>query len=234
MKYVVYSDESCHLEYDKSPIMVLGAMYCDINKKEKIFREIRDIKKKYGLSPFFEIKWTKVSESKIEFYLELLDYFWNNDSLFYRGLVAKGKRNLDHLKYNSGNYDLWYYKMYFLMLDAIVYPENEYKILIDIKDTLGGKRVKKLHEVLCNNKYDFRQEVISQICQINSKESEILQLADLINGSLAFYNRGLYSSTESNNGKRTFVNTLRGKISLDVGTSREEKKFNLFIWSPRS
>lgn len=234
MKYVVYSDESCHLEYDNSPVMVLGAMYCEADKKEKIFNDIREIKKKHGLSSFFEVKWTKVSESKIEFYLDLFDYFWNNEDLYYRGLVATGKDKLDNNKYNAGDYDLWYYKMYFLMLDPIVYPENEYKILVDIKDTRGGKRVKKLREVLCNNIYDFRQEVITQICQINSKESEILQLADLFNGALTFYHRGLAEIDESNAGKKAFVEALKEKKRLDVRTSRGEKKFNLFIWTPRS
>lgn len=234
MKYVVYSDESCHLEYDNSPVMVLGAMYCDASLKEKIFNDIREIKTKHGLSSFFEIKWTKVSESKVDFYLELLDYFWSNKDLYYRGLVAKGKNELDNTKYNSGDYDLWYYKMYFLMLDSIVYPGNEYKILVDIKDTRGGKRVKKLRDVLCNNMYDFRQEVITQISQINSKESEILQLADLINGALAYHHRGLDELDESNAGKKAIVEALKEKRTLDVRTSRGEKKFNLFIWTPRS
>ncbi len=233
MKYIVYSDESCHLEYDNSPVMVLGAMYCDASHKERIFKDIRDIKIKHGLSSFFEIKWTKVSESKIDFYLELLEYYLNNKDLFYRGLIAKGKNDLDNMKYNSGDYDLWYYKMYFLMLDQIVNPENEYKILVDIKDTRGGKRVEKLREVLCNNVYDFRQEVITQISQINSKESEILQLADLINGALAYHHRGLDKLDESNPGKKAFVEALEEKKSLDVRTSRGEKKFNLFIWTPR-
>ena len=51
---------------------------------------------------------------------------------------------------------------------------EEYRIFIDIKDTCGGTKVKKLQEVLCNNKYDFKHEVIRDIQQIKSNESEIL------------------------------------------------------------
>jgi len=234
MKYVVYSDESCHLEYDNSQVMILGAMYCEADNKNRIFNDIRELKKKHGLSSYFEVKWTKVSESKIDFYLDLFDYFWNNKDLYYRGLVAKEKDKLDNIKYNDGDYDLWYYKMYFLMLDQIIYPENEYRIFVDIKDTRGGKRVNKLREVLCNNIYDFRQEVVKQICQINSKDSEILQMADLINGALAFYHRGLFELDESNAGKKAFVEVLKEKKQLDVQTDRDDRKFNLFIWTPRS
>ena len=99
--------------------MVLGAMYCLSEKRKQIYSDIRAIKEKHGLNSHFEIKWTKVSESKIEFYLELLDYFWTNSDLHYRGLVATGKDKLNHAKYNNDDYDLWYYKMYFDMLKVI-------------------------------------------------------------------------------------------------------------------
>lgn len=232
-RYNVYCDESCHLEKDTSPIMILGAMYCQEDRKKQIYDEIRAIKTKHNISSFFEIKWTKVSESKIDFYLELLDYFWNNQDLLYRGLVASGKQSLDHDKYNGGDYDLWYYKMYYRMLDPVISPNDKYHIMVDIKDTRGGKRVAKLREVLCNNIYDFKKEVIDQIGQINSKESEILQLADLINGALAFYHRGLADNADSNQGKVKFVRALQRHVDLDNNTKYGERKFNLFIWAPK-
>ena len=233
MKYNIYCDESCHLKNDASSVMILGAISCPEEQKKKIFYDIRAIKIKHGLDTRFEIKWTKVSESKKNFYLDLLTYFWNNPHLHYRGLVATGKDCLDHEKYNEGDNDLWYYKMYFLMIDPIINPSNEYQILVDIKDTKGGKRVKKLREVLCNNIYDFRQEVVEQIVQINSKESEILQLADLINGALGFYYRKLDRKEEANQGKVSIVRELQKKCDLDKNTARDEQKFNLFIWRPR-
>ena len=232
-RYNVYCDESCHLEKDTSPVMILGAMYCQEERKKQIYDEIRAIKTKHNISSFFEIKWTKVSESKIDFYLELLDYFWNNQDLLYRGLVASGKQSLDHDKYNGGDYDLWYYKMYYRMLDPGISPNKKYHIMVDIKDTRGGKRVAKLREVLCNNIYDFKKEVIDQIGQINSKESEILQLADLINGALAFYHRGLADNADSNQGKVKFVRALQRHVDLDNNTRYGERKFNLFIWAPK-
>lgn len=80
------------------------------------------------------------------------------------------KSNLNHEKYNQGSHDLWYYKAYFYLLDAMIGYSEEYRIFIDIKDTCGGTKVKKLQEVLCNNKYDFKHEVIRDIQQIKSKD----------------------------------------------------------------
>ena len=233
MRYTVFCDESCHLENDDSPVMILGAMYCPSDKKKKIYSDIRKLKEQSGLSSRFEIKWTKVSKSKENFYLNLQKYFWENDDLSYRGLIATGKDKLDNQKYNGGDYNLWYYKMYFQMLDPIINPKDEYYIMLDIKDTKGGKRVQKLREVMCNNIYDFKGDVIKHIGQINSRESEILQLADLFNGALAYHYRHLEIKDGFNEGKVDFIKELQKNQDIDKATSRYASKFNLFIWSPR-
>lgn len=227
----IYCDESCHLQKDLSDIMVLGSVYCDSNNKNKINNDIRDIKIKHGLSSWFEIKWTKISSTKIDFYKEIVDYFFENE-IYFRAVIAKNKKNLNHELYNNGSYDLWYYKMYYILLDAIINPNDEYRIFIDIKDTKGGPRIDKLHEVLCNNIYDFKKEVIKDIKQINSKESEILQVADLFIGSLSYYNRNIM---DIENGKKQLIEYImeRYSIKMSTKTKKYEKKFNIFIWNPR-
>lgn len=233
MEYNIYCDESCHLEHDNSPVMVLGAVSCPKEKKAQIYNDIRNIKSKYNLSTYLEIKWTKVSKSKIDFYNEIINYFWSNSDISYRGLVVKDKSRLNHGKYNAGDHNLWYYKMYFLMLNEIIRPENKYNILVDIKDTKGGKRLSTLHKVLCNNIYDFKCDVVKNVVQIDSKDSELLQLADLINGAICYYNRGLYGMKKSNVGKNTIVDLLQARYQLNTKTKLNEQKFNLFIWTPR-
>lgn len=230
----IYCDESCHLPKDNSDTMVLGAITCLKEDKQKIFEDIRNIKKKHNVSTWNEIKWTKVSLSKIDMYKELIDYFFENDTLSFRGLIAKNKSKLDHNKYNDGDYNQWYYKMYFTLLNPIIEFDSFYNIFIDIKDTNGGPRVRKLREVLCNNIDDSKQEVIRGIYQINSRESEILQLTDLIIGCLSYVHRGLYIK-ESSSGKNILINYIIDKYHIDLyrKTRRSEEKFNLFIWNPK-
>lgn len=229
----IYCDESCHLENDNSNIMVLGAISCEYSDKVNLFNDIRQIKIKHNLNSRFEVKWTKVSESKVEFYKELIDYFFSCDKVYFRGIVACNKKNLDHNKFNDGDYDTWYYKMYFRLLDKLVCDYESYRIFIDIKDTHGGPRLKKLHTVLCNNIYDYKNEVIKGIYQINSKESELLQLADLFIGMIGYYNRGLYKLV-GNKGKIDLIDYIQNKYNVRLGktTNMSEKKYNLFIWTP--
>ena len=64
-------------------------------------------------------------------------------------------------------------------------------------------------------------------------ESEILQLADLLNGALAYHYRKLENEVLANKGKIEFVRALQKKQNIDKSTTRYEPKLNLFIWEPR-
>jgi len=236
MLYNIYCDESCHLENDDSNVMVLGALSCPDDKKKQIYNDIRAIKAKHDIHSKVEVKWTKVSHSKIDMFEELIEYFFSNNDLHFRALIAKNKNRLDHAKYNNNDYNLWYYKMYYLLLDKICYPNDKYRIFIDIKDTNGAPRVKKLHEVLCNNKYDFMHDIILDIQQINSNRADLLQLADLLIGALSFYHRRLYYEDNRSICKKQIVSKLInhiGQQAIDYGTNVTERKFNIFIWEPR-
>ena len=114
----VYCDESCHLENDGQTAMVLGAVWCPLEKRAEIAGRLREIKQKHGLSADFEVKWTKVGPSKLGFYLDLVDYFFDDDDLHFRGLVIPDKSLLDHGAFGQ-SHDDWYYKMYFTMLKTI-------------------------------------------------------------------------------------------------------------------
>ncbi len=57
---------------------------------------LRELKVRSGLSPDFEIKWTKISPAKVDFYLSVLDYFFDDDDLSFRALVVPDKSSLDH------------------------------------------------------------------------------------------------------------------------------------------
>ncbi|GHT72514.1 hypothetical protein AGMMS50262_01430 [Bacteroidia bacterium] len=96
MKYNVYCDESCHLENDNIHVMVWGAIWCLKEKKSEIFKRIREIKVECGLAKDFEIKWNKVSPARTDFYLRLIDYFFDDDDIHFRALVVPDKSIPNH------------------------------------------------------------------------------------------------------------------------------------------
>lgn len=72
---------------------------------------------------------------KKDFYLDLVDYFFDDDDIVLRALVITDKDTLDHAQFNQ-TYNDWYYKMYWQLL-SIIDPEYSYNFYIDIKDTNG-------------------------------------------------------------------------------------------------
>jgi len=226
----VYCDESCHLEHDWQKVVVLGAVWCPLEKARETAQAIRAIKEKHGVGLDFEIKWTKVSPGKIEFYAEFIDYFFTEDDLHFRALIAADKAKLQHEAYGQ-SHDEWYFKMYFTMLKAILRPNASYRIYLDIKDTRSAPKVKKLWDVLCNNAYDFSREIIQKVQMVRSHEVEQIQLADLLIAAIAYANRDLSGSSA----KQRLVEIIRERsgYSLTHSTLYREDKLNLFRWTAR-
>lgn len=229
-EYNVYCDESCHLENDGQKAMVLGAVWCPKDKRLEIGERIREIKQKHGLERDFEIKWTKVSPSKLAFYQDIVDYFFDDDDLHFRGLVVPDKSVLNHEKHQQ-DHDDWYYKMYFTMLKTVFDPDSRYYVYIDIKDTLGHEKVEKLQDILCTNAYDFSRRMIADVKRVHSHEVEHLQIADLLIGALSYLHREL----SGNSAKEALIARIRQRSGyrLTLNTMMRELKFNLLIWNSR-
>ncbi len=223
----VYCDESCHLEKDQQKAMILGAVWCPLERAREIAVRIREIKTAHGLPPKFEIKWVKVSPAKVRFYMDIVDYFFDDDDLHFRALIVPDKSILRHDEFTQ-THDEWYYKMYFDMLKVILYPEARYRIYIDYKDTQGAAKIAKLHDVLCNNMYDFSREIIENVQLVRSHEIEILQLADLLIGAISYVNRDLFASPA----KSQLVDRIqeRSGYTLVRTTLLRESKVNLLRW----
>lgn len=223
----IYCDESCHLENDQQKAMVLGAVWCPLEKSHEIAARLREIKGKHGLLPTLEIKWVKVSPGQLPFYLDIMDFFFDDDDLHFRALIVPDKSLLRHKEHHQ-THDDWYYKMYFDLLKVILHPEARYRIYLDYKDTRGGAKVAKLQEVLCNNLYDFRREIIERVQLVRSHEAEILQLTDLLTGAIAYANRELTTSQA----KLALVARMRQRSGyrLTDTTLLRESKVNLFRW----
>lgn len=225
--YNIYCDESCHLEHDGETAMTIGGVWCPYEKKDEIFHRIREIKQEHKLSKNFEIKWNKVSNGQLDFYMDIVNYFFDNSDLHFRVLVIPNKNELRHSLFNQ-THDDFYYKMYFNMLKTLFEPNCAYNIYIDIKDTRGQKKVEKLHNVLCNNHYDFNRSMIRKVQQVRSEEVELVALADLLIGALSYVHRGKDTSAA----KLQLIQRIKSRsgYSLIASTLYREDKFNIFVW----
>jgi hypothetical protein len=227
--YNLYCDESCHLLNDDIPIMGFGSIIVPRESVRHHSLDIRSIKNNYNCRG--ELKWTKVSNKNIGFYIELVDYFFAKQDLRFRGLIVHNKHKLKHEIFNQGSHDLFYYKMYYELIKnvAVYNPDEQYEMYLDIKDTKGAIKVHELEKVFANK---FRSDSrITNVQEIRSHESNLVQLTDFILGAITYANRGNYN----NNAKAAIIKRIKelSGYSLKYSTEPWESKFNLFHFNPR-
>lgn len=236
----IYCDESCHLAGDSSSVMVLGCIWCLRDRVPEISKRLREFKSEHGLATTydyrdncaFELKWQKVSQSKIAYYKQVIDYFFDDDDLHFRAIIIPNKLALDHGKFPGQDHDTWYYKMLYHVIDFIVEPSRQYRVYLDIKDTRSELKRKGLEQVLRTSNLDFHGVRIERVQQMRSHESELMQLADLLIGAISYFNRGL-SGSDAKNSLIQRIKERSGK-SLSHSTLMRETKFNLFRWTGQS
>lgn len=211
--------------------MGFGCVCIPKGKTRNISLAIKEIKKRNNCTQ--ELKWTKVSPKNLHFYLNLVDYFFDNKDLSFRALVVENKTSLDHETYNLGSHDSFYYKMYYQLLKNIVDKRSSgdtFNVYFDIKDCHSSFKIKKLQEVLTNYLHDFDASIITKMQIIRSHESELLQLNDFLLGAVMYKSRHLDSSTA----KVSIVGYVENKSGCKLECTNEpwKSKFNLFHFMP--
>ncbi len=229
MEYNVYCDESCHLVSNDSKYMLIGAVYCPKYKIKKINEYIEHLKENYNLSNKIELKWNKIDKKTEKLYLDIINYFFNNDDLKFRVIVVD-KTKLNHEKYNQSEND-FYHKIYYDMLKYIIIPGNSYNIYPDIKDTNSYYYHQVMLDYLRIKMSDTNKKTIKKVQPIRSYEAPVLQINDILIGALSYYYRKLFG----NSVKLNIINEIKKLYQNDFDTSSyySNTKFNIFIWRSR-
>mgnify|MGYP000109839012 CR=1 FL=1 len=229
MEYNVYCDESCHLVSNNSKYMLIGAVYCPKYKVKKVNEYIEHLKENYNLSDKIELKWNKIDKKTEKLYLDIINYFFNNDDLKFRVIVVD-KSKLDHEKYNQTEND-FYHKAYYDMLKYIIIPGNSYSIYPDIKDTNSYYYHQVMLDYLRIKMSDTNKKTIKKVQPIRSYEAPILQINDILIGALSYYYRNL----SGNSVKLNIINEIKKLYQNDFDASSyySNTKFNIFIWRSR-
>ena len=228
--YRIFIDESCHLENDHFPVMGIGYIKVNDVDYEAIKTDLKQLKLSFKTPT--ELKWRKVSSSRMPFYKALVDYFFTHDICF-RCILVKYKDKLDHDQFNHGEHDNFYYKMIYYLLRPNAGTDQQYKVFLDIKDTWGRSKLRKIDEVF--QAFHKGQSPFLQFQHIRSHESEFIQLADLFLGAITYKGRREHEKEDANPAKLELIRYLEeaSGYSLDEGTVPWEEKFNIFDHQPR-
>lgn len=211
----IYCDESCHIEHDHQPFMFLGSVSCAYNQIKRHTERINELKDKHKFNA--EIKWSNVSKSKLRFFEELTDYFFDTDLKFRTVGVDKSKINYEA---HGKTYDEFYYTIYYYLLNKVD-PAFNYNVYLDIKDSLSANKVNKLKDIL-----NTKLGVFRNIQNIRSHESILMQLADFIMGAISYHHN---NEEKKNVAKTKIISKIMQHSGDNLMKTNYSNKLNLFF-----
>ena len=224
MDFEVYCDEN-HPELftsdaPKVRYMLIGSLWipADLRKemKDKVWA-LREQHQTWG-----EIKWSKVSKGKFDFYADLVDLFQGyGEQMRFRCIAID--HTLFNKKWHDGDNELGFYKFYYQLLHHWILDFNNYAIFCDIKTNRDLDRLGELRRVLNNANLSSH---VSQLQALPSREVVLIQLCDLL---LGMASARLNETLKDGGAKEQLIQRLEGHLGRPLApTYRDEHKFNIF------
>lgn len=228
MKYIFCDESRQDLLASKESISennkytTIGGIMIPAGKLTEIKTRMLELREKYNA--YGELKWGTVTPSKINFYIEAINIFFEDDDMSFWTIVIDSSK-IDNETFNKSDQELGYYKFYYELLYHWMDFDTDYRIYTDQKTNCDASRLKELRRII-NTSFHGLAPALS-IQAINSKESIMLQLENILMGAVG------YKFNYCENGKSQSKNEVVKKIEENLGhaissTSRSEKKFNVF------
>ncbi len=224
MKFFVYCDETLpDLFSTTKPIdkkLMIGSLWIESQLREDIKAKIKILRAKYEC--WGEIKWTKVSNSKKNFYFELVDLFFSYGLQSRFRAIAVDPRQINWAVHGNDR-ELGFYKFYYFLLHKWLSDFNEYAIYCDAKVNRDLTRLGKLHEILEKANWNAN---IMRVQALPSKEVVLIQLADLFLGATS---ARINNTTLINPTKKALIQYIEKHLGRKIKpTVMDEQKWNVF------
>lgn len=224
MKFEVYCDEAypdvLTSSHPRARYLTIGSLWLPADTRDEIKERIGALRERH--QTWGEIKWTKVSPNRREFYFELIDLFIAyKDNLRFRCIAVDRTQVNPDLHENDG--ELGFYKFYYQLLHHWILDCNEYRIFCDAKSNRDPKRIPVLAR--CLSRANLSSQ-IEDIQSLPSREVVLIQLCDLLLGAASTrINATLHEGTV----KAELVHRLESALGRRLEpTYKTEEKFNLF------
>jgi len=187
-----------------------------------------------------ELKWTKVSRGKYPVYKDVVDLYFS--SYLHQGAefhaIVLDTHGIDHGTYNQGDADLGFNKFLFNLLYYRVglrFGELE-KIVVDMdaRNTTHEPAELQgfLNRKLASRFGSFDHHPFTRIAQRDSKKSRMVQLADLLAGSVAWHKNDHDTKSGASEAKTNLANHIAQSVGLRrLGASSPRSEKRLSVWN---
>lgn len=198
------------------------------HKLNNFIKQIRDKNHFYD-----EIKWNKVNKRNINIMKIIIDNFFSTHNTGFHCIVLP-KDEMDFKEYFNNDF-LKVYKSFTVLLLKRYIKKNE--IVSIIADDYPAPKKDEFEAKVRNYVNDHNKALsIHSIIRINSKGSNLIQLADLLMGTVN-YEFKLKNSLikHPSKAKISLLDYLKDKLNIDdLSTSVNSVKFNIMIFTPKT
>jgi hypothetical protein len=146
-----------------------------------------------------ELKWSKVSDGKLNEYKVFVDYFFalNNTNRIHFACLVIDTTQLNHKKY-SGDKETGFYKFYYQLLlhcfaAGYLSETNDVRFIIHLDYRNSKYKLSDLKDILNNGikkKMKITTNRVISLEAVDSKKTEVLQVADIVLGAIGFVKNG--------------------------------------------
>ncbi len=134
MDFEVYCDESRQdliAKKQTGQFFMIGSLWLPAEIREDVKVGIAQLREKYSVRG--EIKWSKISPSKKDFYIALIDLFISfQEKLRFRCIAIES--SMVDLGWHNHDKELGFYKFYYQLLHHWILDLNAYTIFCDTKN----------------------------------------------------------------------------------------------------
>jgi len=190
-RHQIFADESCVTGHR---YMVLGGIIVEYEQSDECHSHIRRLKEQMGLR--HELKWEYVATKNVARYQKIVDLYFDltaADMLHFHALVIDTSL-LDHWRFNQGDGEIGFSKFVFQLLLKFsrVYGRSiKFDAYLDSRVTrhpLGP--VRDMLNFQASKKYGMDHFPYRRLHFLDSKQSAMIQLTDILVGAIGYCTNG--------------------------------------------
>lgn len=169
-----------------------------------------------------EVKWSKVSKQRLEDYKQIIDFFFSKSELSFAGVVAD-QHKLRQADFAEGDQELGFYRLYYAVIAAGMRPYKRYLVLLDFKKNKGSDRYRTLRRKLEHHVKGWAW--IDDLTVIDSAQSPLAQLSDLLTGALA----ASWSGCKEGSAKKALIDYISQKNGCAINQATPALEGKLLV-----
>jgi hypothetical protein len=132
MKFEVYCDEALPDFFTsgkpQGQHLMIGALWLPANLREDVKSKIDALRERHAV--FGEMKWRKISPSRVTFYEEVVDLFFAYGSSMRFRCIAVDCEKINLAEFHNNDSELGFYKFYYQLLHHWILDYNEYSFFV--------------------------------------------------------------------------------------------------------